>query len=176
VVRRRPGSETPASSLRAFRGAAFAIEGTPAVQAVLAPLAEALGGQPFAIEARNKAAYHLGASMLAAFSAGLAHLAWEQLRAAGASDGVASSGVAHLLRTVADNIEQSPSPAAAQTGPVARGDAAGVRRQLDAAGGLSGEARELYRVHAAHNIHLAKTAGRIDAATAERLLQEIERT
>ena len=162
-----------------FRGGAFAIEGEEGVQATLAELARALGGEPFAIAASDKPLYHLGASMLAAFAAGLAQVSWDQLRAAGASPALASRGVGHLLETVAQNIARAPTPAAALTGPVARGDADGVRRQAHTARGLSPEARELYRVHALHNVHLARAAGKIDAAAAARLidaLREDEKT
>lgn len=152
-----------------FRGAAFAIEGNAAVQAPLARLARSLGGRPFPIAAANKSAYHLGASMLAAFSAGLSQVTWEQMRAAGVPPELASAGTAHLLRTVAHNVERAPSPSAALTGPVARGDAAGVRRQADAARTLSAEARELYRVHVVHNIELAHASGRIDDTAAAAL-------
>ena len=108
--------------------------------------------------------------MLAAFSAGLAQIAWDQMSASGAPPDLASAGVAHLLRTVAGNIERAGMPAQALTGPVARGDAGGVRRQERTARALSPEAQDLYRVHVVHNIQLAKGAGRIDDATAARLL------
>jgi predicted short-subunit dehydrogenase-like oxidoreductase (DUF2520 family) len=107
--------------------------------------------------------------MLAAFSTGLAQIAWDELRAAGVAPGAASAGVAHLLRTVANNIERVSSPAAALTGPVARGDPGGVIRQAATARALSPEAQELYRVHVRHNIELARRAGRIDNGTADSL-------
>jgi predicted short-subunit dehydrogenase-like oxidoreductase (DUF2520 family) len=170
IVRSRAlGSMTPDECVAAFRGAAFSIEGDREVRAQLFPLALAVGGHPFAIEARDKPLYHLGASMLAAFSAGLAHLAWEQWRAAGAPPHVASAGVSHLLRTVADNIGRTASPAAALTGPAVRGDADGVRRQAEVIRALPREAQALYRVHADHSLAIALQAGRLDEETARRL-------
>jgi predicted short-subunit dehydrogenase-like oxidoreductase (DUF2520 family) len=176
VTRWRDAAEPNASNCAAiFRGAAFAIEGDDSVQPRLAELARALGGRPFTIAAANKPLYHLGASMLAAFSAGLAQVAWDQMRAAGADARLASGGVGHLLRTVADNIERAGTPAQALTGPVARGDADGVRRQELTARALPREAHDLYRVHVAHNIQLARAAGRItDQAAAEMLAQLAE--
>lgn len=158
-----------AECVATFQGAAFAIEGEDEVRARLMRLADALGGHGFTIAAKDKPAYHLGASMLAAFAAGLAQITWDGLRAAGAAPDVASSGSAHLLQTVANNIARAPTPAHALTGPVARGDVDGMRRQAAAAGALSRAAQELYRVHAAHNIALVRNAGRIDDATADRL-------
>ena len=170
----RLSDATPGAYAAIFRGAAFAVEGDREVQDRLAPLAVSLGGHPFAIVAADKPLYHLGASMLAAFSAGLAQISWDELRAAGVTPGVASAGVAHLLRTVANNIERASSPAAALTGPVARGDAGGVLRQATTAQALSPEVQALYRVHVLHNIALARAAGRIDDATAEMLAKVLE--
>jgi predicted short-subunit dehydrogenase-like oxidoreductase (DUF2520 family) len=152
-----------------FHGAAFAIEGDDTVSRRLSSLANALGGNPFPISASDKPLYHLGASMLAAFAGGLTQITWDGMRMAGAPNDIATSGASHLLLTVARNIARARTPADAVTGPVARGDADGVRRQAMAARGLSREAQDLYRMHAAHNIALVLGAGRIDDATAERL-------
>lgn len=162
-------SMTTDDHVASFRGAAFGIEGTPEVYARLAALATALGGYPFAVDPSGKALYHLGASMLAAFSAGLASIAWERFRAAGAPDDVASAGVSHLLQTVASNVGRVPTPAQALTGPAARGDVEGVRRQARTVRALPPEARAIYRAHAEHSVALALTASRIDEAVAQRL-------
>jgi predicted short-subunit dehydrogenase-like oxidoreductase (DUF2520 family) len=171
VTRWRDASEPNGTNCAViFRGAAFAVEGNRDAQSRLVALAEALGGRPFAIAGADKPLYHLGASMLAAFSAGLAQIAWDQMRSAGADAALASAGVGHLLRTVADNIARAGTPAEALTGPVARGDAEGVRRQEMTARGLSREVRGLYHVHVVHNILLAKGAGRISDQAAAQML------
>jgi len=170
------GVRQPETYRATFAGAAFAIEGNDAAAARLAPLVLAVGGRPFRISGVDKPLYHLGASMLAAFSAGIAQVAWEQMRRAGAHADLASAGVSHLLRTVADNIGRAPNPAAAQTGPVARGDAAGVTRQARVALALSAEAQAIYRVHCAHAVALARRAGSIDDGTATRLLAALDAT
>jgi predicted short-subunit dehydrogenase-like oxidoreductase (DUF2520 family) len=176
VARGAPaGVRHPESYRATFDGAAFAIEGSDEAAARLEPLALAVGGQPFRIVGADKPLYHLGASMLAAFSAGLAQVAWEQMRSAGADADLASAGVSHLLGTVAGNIGRAPYPAAAQTGPVARGDAAGVARQASVARALSAEAQAIYRVHCAHAVALALRAGSIDDGTATRLLAALDR-
>jgi predicted short-subunit dehydrogenase-like oxidoreductase (DUF2520 family) len=160
---------TPDDHVASFRGAAFGIEGTGDVYSTLAALATALGGYPFAVDARQKPLYHLGASMLAAFSAGLASVAWERFHAAGAPPEIATAGASHLLHTVASNIGRVPVPAAALTGPAARGDVEGVRRQVRTVSALSPAVRELYRVHAEHSLALAVSASRLDERTAATL-------
>jgi predicted short-subunit dehydrogenase-like oxidoreductase (DUF2520 family) len=171
VARRARGSDpsTPARA-DAFRGALFAIEGSEGVTARLSALAAGVGGHPFPIAAQDKPLYHLGASMLAASAAGLSQISWDELRRAGADATTASRGVSHLLRTVADNIERAALPGAALTGPVARGDAEGLRRQAVAARALSTETCALYRAHALHNIEVARGAGLITGETADGLL------
>lgn len=163
------GAMTPEDHVASFRDAAFGIEGTPEVYETLASLATALGGHPFAVDPLMKPRYHLGASMLAAFSAGLAHMAWERFRDAGAPPEIASLGASHLLHTVASNIARVPKPAAALTGPAVRGDVEGVRRQAATVRTLPREVQQLYRVHAEHSLAIASGAGRIDESVAARL-------
>jgi predicted short-subunit dehydrogenase-like oxidoreductase (DUF2520 family) len=167
VARGAPQALSRETCIAAFQGAAFAIEGDDEVQARLGSLAIALGGHPWTIHGADKARYHLGASMLAAFSAGLAQITWDGMRAAGASERRASLGVGHLLETVAGNIARAPTPESAKTGPVARGDAAAVVRQVETAHTLSPEGLDVYVAHVAHDIHLAQSAGRIDEAAAQ---------
>lgn len=163
------GSMTPEDHVASFRGAAFGIEGTPDVYATLAALATTLGGHPFAVDPRMKPRYHLGASMLAAFSAGLSHLAWERFRDAGAPPDIATLGASHLLHTVASNIARVPAPASALTGPAVRGDVEGVRRQAATVRTLPREVQQLYRVHAEYSLAIAAGAGRIDEVVATQL-------
>jgi predicted short-subunit dehydrogenase-like oxidoreductase (DUF2520 family) len=175
VARGEQALVRPAESyLATFAGAAFAIEGTVEVGAQLSALARRIGGNPFPIAAEDKPLYHLGASMLAAFAAGLAQVAWDQMRLASAPPEVATAGVSHLLKTVADNIGRAPRPSAAQTGPVARGDAGGLTRQANVARALSSEAQAVYRVHSEHAVALARRDGAIDDATAARLLAALQ--
>jgi predicted short-subunit dehydrogenase-like oxidoreductase (DUF2520 family) len=174
VARGARALDRPPESYRStFAGAAFALEGDARVTERLSALATAIGGRPFAIAAADKPLYHLGASMLAAFAAGLAQVAWDQMRRAGASPEISTAGVSHLLRTVADNIGRAPTPSAAQTGPVARGDAGGVSRQAAVARALSPEAQAVYRVHCEHAVALARRDGTIDDQTAALLLAAI---
>lgn len=167
-------SRSPDEYRAVFEGAAFAIEGDESVRAPLYALATALGGHPFDIAAHDKPSYHLGASMLAAFSAGLAQVTWQAMRGAGASEKVASAGTGHLLETVARNVARATKPATIATGPIARGDIDGVRRQARAAQAMSADALALYRVHAAHNVSLARDAGKIDEATAQRMIAALD--
>lgn len=170
AIAARHGDEAPAQSAAMFRGAIVAVEGASDVPELEA-LATALGARPVHITAAQKPAYHLGAAILAGFSVALAAVADAEWRRAGIPADVAHDGLAHLLGTVAANLGAAPSPAAALTGPIVRGDVDAVARQVATARTLPPAAAALYRAHTAHLVALAHHGGRIADDTAQRLTQ-----
>lgn len=173
AIARRDGPNVRADYAAMFRGAMFAVEAEGPASPRLEALAVALGGTPFALTAAQKSTYHLGAAMVAGFSVALADLADHEWRVAGIPPTATHDGIAHLLRTVADNLQASASPAAALTGPIVRGDVDAVARQAASARGLPGPAAALYRAHTAHLIAIAYRAARIDTDTARRLTRVV---
>jgi predicted short-subunit dehydrogenase-like oxidoreductase (DUF2520 family) len=75
-------------------------------------------------------AYHAAAGLVANGAAALAAIGAELLRVAGVPPKEAPKMLGPLLRSVADNVEALAFPDAL-TGPVRRGDAAGVDRQIE---------------------------------------------
>jgi predicted short-subunit dehydrogenase-like oxidoreductase (DUF2520 family) len=171
AVAARTGLSARAAYAAMFAGASVAVDAAEPARAALFALATALGGRPFVIDATQKPTYHLGAAVVAGFSVALADLADQQWQSAGLPHDVTHDGLAHLLRTVADNLAASTSPAAALTGPIVRGDVDAVARQAAAARELPGPAAALYRAHTAHLIAIAFRASRISTDTARRLTQ-----
>lgn len=118
------GTETP----DVFDGIGAAIAGrTPAALAVADQLARALGADPFPVDDAHRASYHAAASFASNFVLTVLDAA-EQLASAA---GVDRSHLAPLVRRTVDNWE-AEGAATALTGPVARGDARTVERQLHA--------------------------------------------
>jgi predicted short-subunit dehydrogenase-like oxidoreductase (DUF2520 family) len=111
---------TPTTDLRS---AWFAVAGDPLVQQVV----EDLGGRFVEVADADRAAYHAAASIA---SNHLVALLGQVERVAGTA-GVPLAAYLDLVRGTVDNVERL-GPAAALTGPVARGDEATVRRHLDA--------------------------------------------
>jgi predicted short-subunit dehydrogenase-like oxidoreductase (DUF2520 family) len=136
-----------------FRGATFAIDGDPAAVRAARALARRLGGRPVIISAGSRARYHAGAVFASNYLVTLLALAEEQLVAAGFAPGAARAALAPLAGATIANVAAA-GPAAALTGPIARGDAATVRRHLAA---LPRAAR---RVYAALIAPTARLAGR----------------
>jgi predicted short-subunit dehydrogenase-like oxidoreductase (DUF2520 family) len=118
-----------AGGLEAFAGAGCAIAGsTPEALAFAADLARKLGMTPFEIDDDGRAAYHAAASVAANFLVTLHHAAERIAAGAGLEADDARALLMPLVRRTADNIAEL-GPAAALTGPIARGDDATVAAQ-----------------------------------------------
>lgn len=133
----------PAAALGAERlvaGAWFAVAGDPLVNDVVADL----GGHPFAVADTDRATYHAAACIA---SNHLVALLGQVDRIATAI-GVPLDAYVALARDTVDNVARL-GPAAALTGPVARGDWATVERHLDALEALDPSERPAYEVLAA---------------------------
>ena len=117
---------------RRLRGAWFAIAGDPAVESI----AVALGGRTFAVADGDRALYHASAVIA---SNHLVALLGQAERVAAAA-GVPFAALVDLVRVTVDNVAEL-GPAAALTGPAARGDEDTIRRHLDA---LPADERPVY--------------------------------
>ncbi len=122
------GGEGP----EAFQGIGAAVAGTtPAALAVARDLATRLGMAPIEISDAERAAYHAAASIASNFLVTLQSAAERIAGGAGIEPADARALLAPLVRSTVDNWAER-GPAAALTGPVARGDHATVARQRDA--------------------------------------------
>jgi predicted short-subunit dehydrogenase-like oxidoreductase (DUF2520 family) len=106
-----------------LKGAWFALSGDPLVEEIVA----ALGGRSFTIAEEDRARYHAAAVVA---SNHLVAVLGQAERIA-ASAGVPFEAFMDLVRVTVDNVDEL-GPAAALTGPAARGDEATIRRHLDA--------------------------------------------
>jgi predicted short-subunit dehydrogenase-like oxidoreductase (DUF2520 family) len=108
---------------RRLVGATFAVTGDPLGREVVA----ALGGSTIAVEDEHRAAYHAAACIA---SNHLVAVLGQAERVAAAA-GVPLSAYLDLVRATVDNVAEL-GPAAALTGPAARGDVATLERHLAA--------------------------------------------
>lgn len=120
----------------AFVSAHFAntycgIEGDASALAVLSPLFNAIGAILVPVQNTSKTLYHAAAVFASNYVVSMIGVAQEAFVAAGLP---ADSALAILLPLTRETIENVArlGPAAALTGPIARGDAAVVARQHDA--------------------------------------------
>lgn len=116
-----PDVEVGAARLR--DRAWFAVAGDPLATRVV----DALGGRSFVVADGDRAAYHAAASIAANHLVALL----AQVERIAERAGVPFGAYLELVRTTLDNVARM-GPAAALTGPAARGDEATIRRHLDA--------------------------------------------
>jgi predicted short-subunit dehydrogenase-like oxidoreductase (DUF2520 family) len=108
---------------RLLAGCWFAVAGDPVVRQVV----DDLNGKAFEVADRDRAAYHAAAVVASNHLVALLGQA-ERL---GAQAGVPLAAFLDLVRATVDNVDEL-GPAAALTGPAARGDEATIERHLDA--------------------------------------------
>ncbi len=130
-------------------------------------LVKALGGQYCELSAGHEADYHLAASLVANGALALFAAATSHMQAAG----VQGRAYAALLESVAHNLARC-TPAQAQTGPIARGDAATVERHWRR---LGSRHRSLYRALAEVLLELSP-ATRAEKQRIARVLARVRHT
>jgi predicted short-subunit dehydrogenase-like oxidoreductase (DUF2520 family) len=123
-------------------------------------LARDVGGRPFRVAEERKALYHAAAVFCSNYLVAVEALAERLFRAAGVDDPREAFGP--LARATLDNVLQS-GPEASLTGPVARGDAGTVRRNLEALSSHAPQAVPAYLALARVVLDLAERSGRLSA-------------
>ena len=103
-------------------------EGDGPAVAALMELAKAIGGRPVRMDSAGKALYHAGAAMACNHLSALMDAAAALLGAAGIDSQTAMAALGPRAAATLANVAEM-GPAAALTGPVARGDAATVGRR-----------------------------------------------
>lgn len=152
---RRAGALHPLVSLpddevgarRLTRGAWFAVAGDP----IVVEMATALGGRTFEVADEHRAAYHAAAVIASNHLVALLG----QAERVGGSAGVPFEALVDLVRVTVANVADL-GPAAALTGPAARGDDETIRRHLAA---LGDDERAAYEAMAAEARRLAGRTG-----------------
>jgi predicted short-subunit dehydrogenase-like oxidoreductase (DUF2520 family) len=134
----------PETGARRLRGAWFAVAGDPRAR----ELVEALGGRWFTVADDDRAAYHAAACIASNHLVALLG----QVERVAASAGVPFDAYLDLVRATLDNVA-ALGPAAALTGPAARGDNDTIARHLAA---LDPNERPAYEAMAALAQRLAK--------------------
>ena len=155
-------------SVRDIAGSTIAIEGDEAAMALLASLAEAVGGVAVRLPHGSKAAYHAAAVMA---SGGLIALL-DAIVVLGAVAGLDERGA---LTVYGRLIEQTLANAravgvgAALTGPITRGDAGTLEAHLEALERLAPAVLDLYLSSARRELHIVEQRGVLSPELLERV-------
>lgn len=131
------------------------VDGDPEAVKRARKLGKMLGMTPREIDGLDHVAYHAAAGLVANGAAALAAAGIAVLGKAGVDAPTAAAMMGPLLRSVADNVERLGMPAAL-TGPVRRGDAAGIARHLQTLLTLEPAVVPLYKAAGLVQVPLAR--------------------
>jgi predicted short-subunit dehydrogenase-like oxidoreductase (DUF2520 family) len=134
------------------------VDGDAAAVRAARSLGRLLGMSPRTIPGLDRVAYHAAAGLVANGAAALAAGGAALLGQAGVDGPTAAAMLGPLLRSVAENVERLGLPEAL-TGPVRRGDAAGVGKHLETIARLAPELVGLYVAMAWTQLPLARAIG-----------------
>jgi predicted short-subunit dehydrogenase-like oxidoreductase (DUF2520 family) len=135
-------------------------------------IARDLGARPFRLADDARPLYHAAAVLASNDLVALSGLAARAFEVAGVPDPAAA--MLPLQRATVDNVGRL-GPAAALTGPIVRGDAGTVDRNLAALSALLPEAVNAYVVLARAALDLATSSGRLDPARAASVEEVLSR-
>jgi predicted short-subunit dehydrogenase-like oxidoreductase (DUF2520 family) len=134
------------------------IQGDPAAVRRAGEIARLLGMTPRTIPSLDTIAYHASAGLVANGAAALAAVGAELLVRAGVDRATAPKMLGPLLRSVAENVERLGFPQAL-TGPVRRGDTAGLEKHLATLRAKLPDAVPFYLAAARAQLPLARAIG-----------------
>ena len=160
-------------AVESFAGTFCAAEGDADALRVLRPAFEKIGAKVFDIAADAKPVYHAGGVFACNYLAVLIETALRAHEQAGIARAASLKALEPMVRETVDAIFDV-GPARALTGPISRGDAEAVRKQLARVRGWDREAGELYRGLGLRAVALAEAGGRLDPARAAALRKALQ--
>jgi len=155
-------------AVAALVGATIAVEGDEQLVALLAEMAEAIGGVPVRLAPGAKAAYHAAAVLAAGGFVALLDAIAELGRVAGLDEGGALAIYAPLITQTLDNA-RAIGIRSALTGPLTRGDVGTLRAHLAELRAHAPDVLPLYVAAAEREVTLAEERGTLSPEVAARL-------
>jgi predicted short-subunit dehydrogenase-like oxidoreductase (DUF2520 family) len=149
------------AAVQSFPGTFCAAEGDAEALRVLKPAFDKIGAKVFDIASESKPVYHAGGVFACNYLVALIEAALRAHEKAGIPRAASLTALEPMVRETVDAIFDK-GPAKALTGPISRGDAATVRRQLALVRSWDREMGELYRELGMLALALAESDGRIE--------------
>ncbi len=150
--------ESPQSAVAKIQSSYFCIEGSPRAALAARRLVEQIGASYFEIATAMKSLYHAAAVMASGGVTALVSISIEMLSRCGLSDDEAARVLLPLVEGTIANV-RAVGPARALTGPVRRGDAGTVERNMKALNETEQDWVDAYRLLSRRSITLAERAG-----------------
>jgi len=156
------------SAARSFEGTYCSAEGDQEALQILKPAFERIGGRVFDIAPELKSVYHAGGVFSCNYLAALIEAALRCHEHAGIPRAASLKALEPMVRETVDAIF-ARGPAGALSGPVSRGDATTIRRQLAMVERWDSHLGRLYRGLGLVAVSLAEADGRLGAQRAAEL-------
>lgn len=150
------------------------VKGEPVAEKRARALAKRLGMTPRTFPKLDTVGYHAAAGLVANGAAALAAVGVELLVESGVPRAEAPKLLGPLLRSVAENVERLGFPAAL-TGPVRRGDAGAIEKQLDLLRERLPDALPLYIASGLSQLPIARRIGDAPPAQFDAVNEVLER-
>jgi predicted short-subunit dehydrogenase-like oxidoreductase (DUF2520 family) len=150
--------ESPQSAVAKIQASYFCIEGAPRAVRAARQLVGRIGASHFEIATAMKSLYHAAAVMASGGVTALVSISIEMLSRCGLSDGEAARVLLPLVEGTIANV-RAVGTARALTGPVRRGDAGTVERNMKALNETEQDWVDAYRLLSRRSIILAERAG-----------------
>lgn len=163
----------PAVAADTFVGTYCTAEGDATALQVLIPLFEQLGARVVVIDPAAKTLYHAASVLVCNGLTALMEAGLRTYESAGLERAIAQSMMEPLVRETLDNVFRL-GPVRALTGPVARGDAAVLERQLAALAAFDGRIAEAYRALNQLALELARQQGGVSPEKLETVVDALK--
>lgn len=164
----------PASAVDSFAGTWCTVEGDAAAIAVLKTLFEGLGAQVATIDASGKTLYHAASVLVCNDLTALMEAGLRVYEKAGLDRAIAQRMMEPLVRETLDNVF-ALGTVRALTGPVARGDAEVVQRQLAALENFDPQIAAAYRALNSIALGLARAQDGAPHAALDAVARELKK-
>lgn len=164
----------PAASARTFDGTPCGIEGDEPACLRLEQLMVASGAQPFRVKSESKLLYHAGTVFVCNYLTALLEAGFRCYEASGIPRQQAVDlATSIIIETVHNNLKLGP--AAALTGPIARGDAKLVSEQLKAVESASPQLADIYKALGLIAVELSQQKGVATSESLRQITQDLSR-
>jgi predicted short-subunit dehydrogenase-like oxidoreductase (DUF2520 family) len=150
-------------------GSTFAIEAEEPVKSTLTEMARALKGDIVYLTSEDKVLYHAAAAIACNYFTTIVKLATDLWRNFGKTPADGIKAYMPLLRGTLTNMEKVGFPKCL-TGPIARGDAATIRRHLAALDQYAPDMLPLYKQLGLFTIPIGRDKGSLSPEKAEELM------
>jgi len=163
------------AAAHSFVGTHCAAEGDARALAIRKPAFERAGAVVLEIDPAQKVIYHAASVLVCNCLAALMDAGLRCYEKSGLKRETANAMMEPLVRETMVNVFRM-GPAAALTGPVARGDASVIERQVAALSQWNPQIAAIYRALGAITVELARAQGKADAAALEKIASSLAGT